>query len=101
MTLKETLAQLRSLGNEKMRTHNKKNGASDNQFGVLMGGIRKLAAKVETNHEMAMALWKTGNADAQFLAILVMKPTGLSSTEPDRMTRSVNFAHVRTGSAPM
>ena len=94
MTVKEILAQLKSLGNEKMRAHNKKNGAGDNQFGVLMGDIRKLAAKIKTDHELALSLWKTGNIDAQFLAILVMKPTSLSSKELDRIVRSVDFAHV-------
>jgi hypothetical protein len=34
MTLKETLAQLEALGNEKVRAQNSKNGAGDNQFGV-------------------------------------------------------------------
>ena len=94
MTLDETLAQLQSLGREKVRAQNTKNGAGDNQFGVLMGDIRKLAAKIRTNHELAMGLWQTGNIDAQFLAILVMKPTNLSSRELDRMARSVTFAHV-------
>ena len=94
MNLKETLAQLKSLGNEKVRAHNKKYGADDNQFGVPLGDIRKLAAKIKTNHELAMALWKTGNADAQLLAILLMQPKDLSASEMDRMVRSVNFAHV-------
>ena len=94
MTVKEILAQLKSLGNEKMRAHNKKNGAGDNQFGVLMGDIRKLAAKIKTDHKLALSLWKTGNIDAQFLAILVMQPTSLSSQELDRIVRSVDFAHV-------
>ena len=94
MTPKEILAQLKSLGNEKVRTHNKKYGAGDNQFGVPMGDIRKLAAKIKTDHELALSLWKTGNIDAQFLAILVMKPTNLSSKELDRIVRSVDFAHV-------
>lgn len=94
MTVKETLAKLKALGTEKMRAYNKKSGVGDNQFGVLMGDIRKLAAKIKTDHELAMQLWKTGNIDAQFLAILVMKPASLSSKELDRMTRSVNFANV-------
>jgi hypothetical protein len=33
MTLKDTLAQLESLGNEKLRAQNRKNGAGENQFG--------------------------------------------------------------------
>lgn len=94
MTLKETLAQLKALGDEKTRTQNKKRGAGDNQFGVRMGDIRKLAAKIKTNHELAIALWETGNIDARFLAILIMRPQNLSADELDRLVRSVNFAHV-------
>ena len=94
MTLKDTLAQLESLGDEKRRAHNRKNGAGDNQFGVQLGDIRKLAAKIKTNHQLAIALWDTGNIDAQLLAILLIKPENLSRDEMDRMVRSVNFAHV-------
>jgi 3-methyladenine DNA glycosylase AlkD len=94
MTLKETLAQLKALGDEKTRAQNKKRGAGDNQFGVRMGDIRKLAAKIKTNHELALALWETGNIDARFLAILIMRPQNLSSDELDRLVRSVDFAHV-------
>lgn len=39
MTLKETLAQLKALGNEKVRAHDKKHGAGDNPFGVKRGDI--------------------------------------------------------------
>lgn len=94
MTLKETLKQLESLGNEAMRKHNAKWGAGDNQFGAKHGDIRTLAKKIKTDPELAGALWKTGNADAQLLAILLMKPKELSAEEMDRMARSVAFAHV-------
>ncbi|QQS48491.1 MAG: DNA alkylation repair protein [Acidobacteriota bacterium] len=94
MTLKETLARLEALGNEKMRAHNRKNGAGDNQFGVRMGDIRKLAAKIKTNQQLAIELWDTGNIDARFLAILLIKPDNLSRDEVDRMVRSANFSHV-------
>ena len=79
MTLKETLKQLEALGNEKVRAQNRKHGAGDNQFGVLLGDIRKLAAKIKTNHEMAIALWETGNLDARLLAILLIEPKKLST----------------------
>src|SRR5687768_18377238 len=42
MTLSETLKQLKALGNEKMRAHNTKNGAGDNQFGVNLGDVREI-----------------------------------------------------------
>lgn len=94
MTLKDTLAQLKSLGDEKVRTHNKKYGAGDNQFGVKLGDIRKIAAKIKTNDPLALALWDTGNVDARLLAILLMNPKSLSRDAMDRIVRSVNFVHV-------
>jgi len=76
-TLKETLAQLEALGNEKVRAQNSKNGAGDNQFGVRLGDIRKLATKIKTNHALAITLWETGNIDARLLAILLINPKNL------------------------
>src|SRR4029079_17545119 len=61
MTLKETLKQLKALGNESVRKQNAKWGAADNQFGVKHGDIRVLAKKIKTDHKLAMSLWKTGN----------------------------------------
>jgi len=94
MTLKDALAQLKSLGDEKVRAHNKKNGAGDNQFGVRLGNIRKLAAKIKTDDQLAIALWDTGIIDARLLAILLIKPKSLSRDEMDRMVRSANFVQV-------
>src|SRR5205823_3113682 len=94
MTLQETLRQLESLGNEKVRAHNSKNGAGHNQFGVKHGDIRILANKIKTNHELALSLWKTGNIDAQFLATLLIKVNLLSADEMERMVKSVTFTWV-------
>ena len=88
------MKRLESLGNEARRAHNTKYGAGDNQFGVQHGDIRGLAKKIKTNHELAMALWKTGNIDAQLLATLLIKPKNLSADEMDEMVRSVTFVHV-------
>ena len=94
MTLKEAIIQLEALGSDKMREQNRKHGATDNQFGVRRGDVRKLANKIKINHELAMFLWETGNIDAQFLAILLIKLKALSAGEVDRMVRSVAFEEV-------
>lgn len=88
MTLKESLAKLESLGNEKVLARNKKHGGGDNQFGVQLGDIRKVAATIKTDQKLALQLWQTGNFDARLLSILIMKPKDLSSDELDRMVRS-------------
>jgi 3-methyladenine DNA glycosylase AlkD len=94
MTLNETLKQLKALGNAKVRAQNAKSGAGDNQFGVSLGDIRALAKKIKTDHELALSLWDTGNADAQFLATLLIQPKKLSAKEMNRMVRSISFSRV-------
>jgi 3-methyladenine DNA glycosylase AlkD len=94
VTVEETLRQLKSLGDAGVRAQNAKWGAGDNQFGVQRGDLRKLANKIKTNHELALALWKTGNIDAQFLATLLIKVNQLSADDLDRLVRSVTFAWV-------
>ena len=94
MTLNDTLKQLKALGNEATRAHNTKSGAGDNQFGVKHGDIRVLAKKIKADHKLAMSLWETGNIDAQYLAILLMKPKDLSAKEVDRLVRTVTYAWV-------
>lgn len=101
MTIKEILTQLESLGDEARRKYNAKTGPDgipgvplDKQFGLKTGDIRNLAKKIKTNHELALELWKTGNLDAQMLAILIMKPKELSAKELDTMVREARFGWV-------
>ncbi|WP_298421329.1 DNA alkylation repair protein [uncultured Kordia sp.] len=94
MTLKETLKQLETLTDEKTRKHNLKKGVGENQYGVKLGDIRKIAKKIKTNQILALELWKTENFDAQMLAILIIKPKELTSDELDTMVRSVKYERV-------
>src|SRR5262249_13317104 len=99
MTLEEALRELESRGNAGVRAQNAKSGAwgpgaGDNQFGVKHGDIRVLAKKIKADHTLAMSLWETGNIDAQYLAILLIKPKDLSAKEVDRLVRSVTFGWV-------
>jgi 3-methyladenine DNA glycosylase AlkD len=94
MTADEILEQLRALGNEKVRAQNARAGAGDNQFGVRLGDIRRLAKKIRTDHSLAVSLWETANQDAQFLAVLLIQPQKLSAEEMNRMVRSISFARV-------
>lgn len=94
MSVEEALTRLEALGDEARRAHNAKNGAGDNQFGVKLGDIRVVAKEIKTDHELAMALWETGNVDARLLAILLMKPKLLSVDQLDQMVRSVTSTPV-------
>ncbi|NCI46512.1 DNA alkylation repair protein [Sediminibacterium soli] len=94
MTLKETLARLKSMSNEKTMAHNRKFGLGDNQFGVKMGDIRALAGKIKTDQALAMELWETGNLDAQLLAVLITDTRKLTKKELEKMVQSAGYAPV-------
>ena len=94
MNAQAALAKLKALGNEKVRARNARLGSGDNQYGVQLGDIRTVAKKIKTNHELALALWDTGNVDAQFLATLLIEPRKLSAKEMDRLVRSISYVRV-------
>lgn len=92
--LKEALARLESLGDERVRAQAGRKGAAGSQFGVPLGDIRKVAAGIKADHELAVSLWETKIVDAQLLAVLLLKPKGLSRDDMDRMVRSIESAQV-------
>jgi 3-methyladenine DNA glycosylase AlkD len=94
MNLTDALARLQALGIEKLRQYAPTRGTGANQFGVRLGDIRTLAKEIKPNHDLAMALWETGNVDAQLLAILLIKPKDLSRDALDRLVRSATVAQV-------
>ena len=94
MTVKEALAQLKSLGDEGLRAYYTRGGEPENQFGVKLGDVRALAKKIKVDHELALGLWETGNVEAQHLATLIMKPKALSAEQVDKLTRSTTCARV-------
>lgn len=91
MTVKEVLTSLKSMANEKMFAQNTKNGAGKNQFGVKLGDIRALGAKIKTDHALALELWKTDNLEARLLATHILKPENLTVKELDDMVKSIQF----------
>ncbi len=97
MNLKEALAKLESLGDEGRRAYNLKPAPHGipagklKQYGCSSGDLRALAKKIKSDHALALQLWKTGNIDAQALAILIMKPKELSAREVDTMVREATF----------
>lgn len=86
------MSRLESLGSEKTRAANAKNGAGANQFGVRMGDLRALAKEIKVDHALGLELWGTGNVDAMLLAILVMRPKQLTGDELDRMVREFSYS---------
>lgn len=94
MNIDDILARLKSLGNDARRKHNVKAGAPDNQFGVKLGDVRVVAKQLKADRQLALALWETGNVEAQLVAALSLEPKSLSADELDRLTRSTTCTQV-------
>ena len=90
-TIQEVMETLISLGSESRRKTNIKNGAGENQFGVLMGPMRKLAAEIGIDHDLAMKLWETGNTDAMMLSCMVMAAAQLSPDQAEAMIMPLTY----------
>ena len=93
MTRDDALEELQALGDEKVRERNRRNGVED-QYGVKLGDIRKVAKRIETDHDLAAELWATGNLEARLLAVLLLKPRQVPAATLDAMVRSVRATQV-------
>lgn len=94
LSSKEVHEQLESLGTEQWRKQNRKRGAHDNQYGVKLGDIRKIAKSIKKDHQLALELWSSENIDARFVAILIMDGKALSKDEVDQMVESIQFDRI-------
>lgn len=89
--LAQVLAALEAAGTDKVRQRNARLGSGANQFGTRMGDVRKVAGRHGRDHELALALWETGNLEARLVATLVVRPQELSATELSAWVAAADF----------
>ena len=71
----EVLAALAPLGSEEARAGMARYGiATGDAFGVSVYELRRVAKGLGRDHELALALWATGNHEARLLASMVDEP---------------------------
>jgi hypothetical protein len=93
MSTTEILATLRRLGKPQTAAIYKRHGSGDNVFGALTSEIAKLQKKIEVDHELAMELWKTGNAEARVLALQIADPEKLTRADVDGLVTDDGPVH--------
>ena len=82
------LAELRSLGSEANRVGMARYGIQvEDAFGVSVHELRKIAKRLGSNHELALALWATGNHEARLLACFVDDPARVTAKQADAWAR--------------
>jgi len=53
--------------------------------------LNALKKKIKKDHALALALWKTGNADARIFATMVADPQALDAATVEKWARESNF----------
>ena len=74
MKLEEVMSKLEELGSEQTKKIYMNHGVKEPFFGVKIGDLKKLVKYVKKDHELALALYDTGNHDAMYLAGLSVNP---------------------------
>ena len=84
MTLAETMRTLEKAGTAQARKTYARHGVTGPMFGVSFATLKDLTKKIGVDHELALALWDTGNFDARNLAVKIVDPAGMSPADLDR-----------------
>ncbi|MEK7469938.1 MAG: DNA alkylation repair protein [Planctomycetota bacterium] len=88
MTLAETMAALKKAGSEQTRKTYARHGAEAPMFGVSFATLKTLYNRIKVDHDLALALWDTGNFDARNLAVKIVDPAKMSPADLDRWAKS-------------
>jgi len=80
MKLTDVMASLERMGTEQNRKVYPRHGIASPMFGVSYADQRALAKRIGVRHDLALALWKSGNHDARLLATMIADPSMLTAT---------------------
>ena len=95
MSLAEAMSALQKAGSAQTKKTYARHGAEEPMFGVSFATLKTLYKRIGVDHDLAMALWDTGNFDARNLAVKVVDPAKMSSADLDRWakTRMARMCH--------
>jgi 3-methyladenine DNA glycosylase AlkD len=87
MTLPEVMSALQQAGSAQTRKTYLRHGAKEPMFGVSFATLKLLYKSIGTDHELAIALWDSGNLDARNLAVKIVDPLQMSPQVLDEWAR--------------
>ncbi len=88
MSHAEAMAALEKAGSAQTRKTYARHGVEQLMFGVSFATLKTLYKRIGIDHELALALWDTGNFDARNLAVKVVDPARMSSADLDRWAKA-------------
>ncbi len=99
-TVAQVMTELEKLGTAQTRKVFSRHGAPDDMFGVKVGDLKKVAKSIKGQQELACELYKTGNADAQYLAGMVADGSQMTKQELQKWASTASWQMVAEYSVP-
>jgi 3-methyladenine DNA glycosylase AlkD len=84
------MARLEAAGTEQNRKVYPRHGVRPPMFGVPYSVIGRLQKEIGVDHDLARALWTTGNHDARILATRIADPARITARDADAWLRDVD-----------
>ena len=81
MTVKEILAELKSMAVDSNKKVLANHGAPVTLYGVKIGDMKKIQKKVKKNYDLSLGLYDSGIPDAQYLAGLIADETKMTKKD--------------------
>jgi 3-methyladenine DNA glycosylase AlkD len=101
LSLAAVMSELKKAGSEQTRKTYARHGAAEPMFGVSFATLKTLVKRIDVDHELALALWDTGNFDARNLAFKIVDPARMTSSDLDRWARETSTSRMCGGYVAM
>ncbi|MBL0061572.1 MAG: DNA alkylation repair protein [bacterium] len=89
-TFDKLMAELKKLGTAQNVKIYMRHGMVEPLFGGSSANLNLLKKQIKVDHELAVELWNSGNADARYLATMILDPAKLTSKTIDDWAKSQN-----------
>ena len=90
LSVDDAMRELKKAGSAQTRKTYARHGALEPMFGVSFATLKTLMKRIGVDHELALALWDTGNFDARNLAVKIVDPARMTSADLDRWVRETS-----------
>ncbi len=91
MKLAEVMGALKKAGDAQTRKTYLRHGAPADCYGVKFAELYKLQKRIKSDHDLARELWKTSNAEAMYVALMVADPAKLTKAEATAWVKQIHW----------
>lgn len=100
MKLKDVMARLAAKGREPTKRLMLKHGAKAPLYGVQIADLKVIAKTLKGRQDLALELFATGNADAQYLAGMIADGRQMTKAQLDRWAKTASWDWVSGTAVP-